>query len=491
MIKWLIEHQWRETTRSAIWEKSLVVSILLAALMGYMALNFLALGVFSPEIVQAIFPDDNVTLKFTQLWIYYLLFDLLFRLWMQEFPLMTVRHYMYLPVSRSKITHSILLRSLTSAFNWMPLFLLFPFFLRVVILEYGLTGAVFWLVSMMTLTLISNFLANILKRTLGKRPWIPMVTFVLIAALCYLDMTEVINFSGGIGLFLFQALPHSWMFVSLMLVLIAVYIWGFKLLKQAMYLDDLSMGKEGEINTIGFDFFSHLGAIGSLIQLELKLIWRNKRPKASLLIGLFSPVLFLGLLMMEEIQSMGMYVLMFGIMISSYGMLVYGQFLVAWESSYFDFIQTKNILRQDYLTAKYYLLSFLCLVTLVYVLPAFFFSFELGLRLMACLVFNMGVSTFIILFFANYNSKPVDLTKGTFLNYEGTGASQFLLMIPIFLLPMAIYFPVAIFISPTMGIAALAIVGILGIFFHPFILKQIERLFNKRRYDLGIAYKDK
>lgn len=490
MIKWLIEHQWKETTRSAIWEKSLLVSLLLVALMGYMALNFLAIGLFSPEIVQAIFPDDNVTLKFTQLWIYYLLFDILYRFWMQEFPLMTVRHYMYLPVSRSKITHSILLRSLMSAFNWMPLFLLIPFFLRVVILEYGFAGAVCWLIGMYMLTLINNYLANIFKRSLGKRPWIPILIFALLAALAYLDFTEVISFTAPIGYFLYTALPHSWMLLCLMAVLILVYAWGFILLKKAMYLDDLSIGKEGDINTRNFDFFSRLGTIGNLIQLELKLIWRNRRPKASLWIGLFSPLLFLMLLMQEDMREMQVYVLLFGVMISSYGMLVYGQFLVAWESSYFDFLQTKHILRRDYLSAKYYLLVLLCLATAIYIIPAFFISLELGFTLFACLIFNLGVSTFVILFFANYNTKPVDLTKGSFLNYEGTGASQFLLMIPIFLLPMMVYFPVSIFVSSTWGVVALAGVGTLGLLLHPVLLTWIGQLFAKRRYELGLAYRE-
>lgn len=66
--------------------------------------------------------------------------------------------------------------------------------------------------------------------------------------------------------------------------------WNQHHLKQHFYLDGVLKGNAGRADVRDFRFARRFGEIAPFLQLELKLIWRNKRPRAFLwlcLIGLF------------------------------------------------------------------------------------------------------------------------------------------------------------------------------------------------------------
>ena len=69
----------------------------------------------------------------------------------------------------------------------------------------------------------------------------------------------------------------------------------------------------------------------------------------------------------------------------------------------------------------------------------------------------------------------MDLNKGAMFNYEGVGAAQFLMIIPMMVAPYLIYLPFAILFNFYAGLAALSTVGIIGIIFFN-KLKPIRRM---------------
>ena len=92
---------------------------------------------------------------------------------------------------------------------------------------------------------------------------------------------------------------------------------------------------------------------------------------------------------------------------------------------------------------------------------------------------------------ATYNVKRVELTKGAFFNYEGVGANQFVMLVPLLIIPMVIYAPFGIFFNKYVGLAMLAILGIIGIVLKNYLMDRIVDQFHKRKYIMSAGFKSK
>jgi hypothetical protein len=114
----------------------------------------------------------------------------------------------------------------------------------------------------------------------------------------------------------------------------------------------------------------------------------------------------------------------------------YGQFMFSWQASHFDGMLVSKIKFADFLKAKYLLFTVVSTV-------AFMLDHTLRLLWLANMMihfimylWNLGINTTIVLYFANRNYKRIDLSKGASFNWEGVGASQLLLSFPLLLFPM-------------------------------------------------------
>jgi hypothetical protein len=170
-------------------------------------------------------------------------------------------------------------------------------------------------------------------------------------------------------------------------------------------------------------------------------------------------------------------------------MINYGQFMLAWESSFFDFMRVRQISIKDYFESKFYLFSLSTLVALILsmfygliypLLPVFF---------VAGALFNVGVTCFILMFTCTYNVKKIDLGKGAFLNWEGVGAAQFLIIIPIMILPMLIYWIGNTIGGMYLGLGIIAGLGIIGIILKNTIINALAAQFERRKYIMTSGFK--
>ncbi len=66
-----------------------------------------------------------------------------------------------------------------------------------------------------------------------------------------------------------------------------------------------------------------------------------------------------------------------GLLFTGILMLIYGQFIFAWESNYIDLLLSRPMRLRDYLNAKLLLVLASGLVLFLVSLPVAFFSFEL------------------------------------------------------------------------------------------------------------------
>ncbi len=72
IYKLFLSHQWKEMKRSSIWQKNIVLNIVIGLLVGIMLLYLLALGLFIDKILTELFPDKNAIAVFNGIVLYYL-----------------------------------------------------------------------------------------------------------------------------------------------------------------------------------------------------------------------------------------------------------------------------------------------------------------------------------------------------------------------------------------------------------------------------------
>src|SRR5699024_12311030 len=144
-------------------------------------------------------------------------------------------------------------------------------------------------------------------------------------------------------------------------------------------------------------------------------------------------------------------------------LMQYGQRLLSWNSSSFDFYLSQPGGARELIKGK--ILVFAAISSLCFLLsvPYVFYGWKFLFLHLVTFLFNIGINLHIIVLMALWKPKPMDLNKSAMFNYEGVGIAQFLMALPFLLLHYAIYLPVAYFSNWQWGLIALVVIDIIGI----------------------------
>jgi len=456
----------------------------------YVIANIVLVGYLTDRILTEIFPGYDIVYKFGGIWIYYILLDFMARFFLQPSPAMKVKPLLHLPIKRRTLFHYILMKSVPNLFNISPFFIIVPFFFKAVVPEYGLMTQIAWMMTFISLTLFTNFISIYVKKHMMDN--IGLSYGILFGAV-FLFIGDIMGWFSTSSVFekVIGAIVDMPVLVVIPIALVGLIYWlNYQFLQKHIYLEKLApKAKQSVRSTTNFSFLDRFGKIGELIQLELKLMLRNKRPKSLLWVtGLF---LFYGLIFYTSEHYAGQYMMFafIGIFLTGIFTLNYGQFLWSWESSYFDFLLSRNIQRRDMIEAKFWL--FTAVSTL-----CFFLTLPYGLldvvyiKIQALMfVYNIGVNTYIMMAFGALNRKGIDISQGSAFSFQGVSGSHFLLMIPITAFPAFIYLPFSLYYSPFVAMYVLAGIGVLGILLKRPILNGLTQQFSDNRYQMAAGFR--
>jgi len=492
MIQWFIQHQWKQEIRSSIWQKNVALNIVIGFFMVIMLLYILALGVLLDRLLEDIVKEANADITLSKILIYYFILTFLMRFFLQSLPAMEIIPYLHLRIKRSTIGWFMLFKSLTSFFNFIPFLLFLPFALGYMTEEFSGFQAFIWFSAVFLFELTSNFKLIYFKRKFTLNPKVILLLIGGIALLVALDKFDLFSISE-ISLWYFTQLNINWMWVLLPLsTTVIVVFWNLKMIKENSYLDDLSPKKtEGENLSAKLNLLQNFGKTGELILGEVKLILRNKRSKSvAFLIPFF---LLYGLFFYpQDVYNNAMGLLVFvGIFVTGGFLIAYGQYLMAWESSHFDFILSSNIGIHDYFKAKYFLLVIPTLILYFFTIPYMYFGMKIFWINFAALFYNVGVNAPLLLYMASFNKKRMDLSKGAMMNYQGVGVNNFVLVLPLLAVPSLIYWPISVFFGYIYAVLAIGGLGVLGLLFNQSLIRFAVNNFQKRRYEIAEGYRQK
>ena len=280
MIKCFISHLWKEYMRSPNLGKSIGVNILIGFFIFLMMIYLLALGIFLDKILAEVYPDSDSVKIFNGILIFYFCIDLIIRFFIQGLPKMNIEAYIHLPIGKRKIVHFVVLRTLLGVFNFLPLFVIIPFTINSVSITYGIGPALIWFFSIVILVGGNNFLATYLKRLLGAKPKIIGIISLLLIALFMMNYFGLIKIDYYSSLFFGLFLTYPWIILLPLAYLLFTYNLHYSFLRHRLYQDEIITKKIQRVDAISrIKYFKSLGDFGTLLSLDMRLIWRNKRTR--------------------------------------------------------------------------------------------------------------------------------------------------------------------------------------------------------------------
>jgi len=488
MIKHFLNFEWKQFFRSSYWQKSIALNILMAFLALYFILMFLALGIGLYPILKKQFPESDPLIMLNGFLFYWFLGDLMMRFFLQKLPVMNIKPFLILPLKRSKIVNYVLGKSVISFFNFLPLFAIIPFGTILIFEDYSATTALIWMALMYIFTLIINFLNFIIEAKSADTELSFLPIIAISSGLFALNYFEILSLSTLLSNAI-NGITSSPILLLIPIVFLAVlYYVNYSVLKKKLYIDASLKVKAETAATTDLAWTRRFGDIAPFLQLDLKLLMRNKRPRSSIFIvaiGLLYGLIFYPNPVYKEMVPMFIFV---GIFVTGIFMINFGQFIPAWDSGYYKLLMSQNIKYKEYLNSKYSLMLMSAIVMFILSIPYVYFGWRILVIHFAAMVYNIGVNSYVLLFAGSFNRKKIDLTQRAAFNYQGTGAVQWLVGFPLLLVPMGFFYLPYKFIGFEAGIATLIILGTIGIVLHQKLMKIITKKYLQSKYKMISAF---
>ena len=468
----------------------MAISIFVGLGLLYLFANLFVVSLFLEKILEKIFPARDAIESFNSLLLYYFLIDILSRFQLQELPTLRVKPYLNLPIKRNKIINYLSLTSLWSGFTIAPFLLTVPFLIKVLVFDDDASGFLPMLISIIGLIIFNHFFSLWLKRKINMNAWF-MVGFlmaiaIIILADIYLDAVSISTVSRSI----FNAiLKHPYLAIFPALTGGVMYFFHYRFLKSNLYLEELRKDNSKERSTTDITFLRRFGTVGELAALEIKLILRNKRPKSTLIMSM--AFMLYGLLFYTRPEIDQTMMIFAGLFMTGIFIINYGQFMFSWQASHFDGILANKISVEEFFKSKFLLFTLFSTITFLLTTPYVYFGWKILLAHAMLYLWNIGISSLIVLAFANWNFKYIDLSKGSSFNWQGVGASQFIVGFPLFMLPLLVY---GLGYWAFNQVVAMLIIGFFGVIFilsRSFWLKKLVNLFTDKRYAIAEGFRNR
>ncbi|UCG27802.1 MAG: hypothetical protein JSV24_00150 [Bacteroidales bacterium] len=489
MLKELIIQNWKGVLRSPNLSRDTRSNIFIGILVFIMILNFFFLGFFFNELLMEINPDKNPLHLFNSFILYYLLVDLFARLVLQSVPGLSIQPYLHLNIGKSVLSHYLLFKSLGSIFNYIPFAIVIPFSIRN-LSNPDLPGfTMSWIAGIFLFLLFNAYLAVYVKRRALDKPVFEIGLGALIILSGVFDYYNIYSVSEVSG-YLFRHLLLDPVFIFIPLsILVLIYGINFHWLKEKLFIEQLESRKTSKESSIrGFSFLDKWGEVGMYIQLEMKLIFRNKRLKQALPGSLALLLLGFVIYRTEEYRDMMFFLVYMGIIFTGMFMIYYGQFVLAWESHYFDKILTERVDLLQYLKAKQRIMQFSCILFYIIMLPFALFGDLILYVNTAVLLFNLGINTLYLLWTGTSNRERLDLDAGYF-TWQGKKGRQIGIAFMMIIFPLLVYLPVKFILNEYAGLIAVGITGIAGLLFSNTLLVKIKNRLMNLKYDMAEGYR--
>ena len=222
--------------------------------------------------------------------IYYLVFDLLVRYFLQKMPVLNIKPLLLLPIKKDIIVHFTFGKTILSFFNWTHALFFIPFSITLLMNGYSPLSIVTWHIGIAALIYANNFI-NVLINNKDS-VFYPILAIVIgFGIIQYYHLFDITNYTTPF----FQGLYATYfVFLIPILLTIGLYYYAYKFFKSNLNLDEGLAQKKDIAKTENFTWLNQFGTLGTFLKNDIRLLKRNKRSRTTVMMSVM--FIFYGLL---------------------------------------------------------------------------------------------------------------------------------------------------------------------------------------------------
>lgn len=487
MVKHFISLEWKAFFRSPSFKMNVFLKILLGLSALGMIFAFSVMGVGAYYGIEKVMKTDPLVFINGYL-IFYVVFDLVFRYFLQNMPIVNIRPLLYLPIKKGKVVHFALNKTVFSFFNIVHAFFFVPF--SIVLVKEGspFMSVVGWHLAIMALIYCNNFI-NVFVNSKDSVFYSVLGVIVVLGILKFYEVFDITVYTAPV----FQAFYDTpYLALIPIILLLVLYKMAYNYFKRNFYLDAGLAKKVEVVKSEDFAWLNRFGSVSTFLKNDIRLLKRNKRSKTTLLMsGMF---LFYGLLFFTgqiEAYKGPFWRIFAGIFVSGGFLFSFGQFVPSWDSAYYPLMMSQNIRYKEYISSKWYLMVIATVVSTILSVFYLYFGWQAYVAVVVGAIYNIGVNSHMVLWGGAYVKTPIDLTSNqkAFGDKKSFNAKTLLLTIPKLVLPMVIYAIGHFTLGETFGFGLVALFGVAGLLFRNKVFDIIEKVYKSEKYKTLSAYK--
>lgn len=457
----------------------------------YFGFLFLSLGLGSYFVIEDMKLGMGNTIQvISRFWMYYMVSEMVMRFALQKLPTASIKPLLVLPIPKLKIVKFYIKGSFISAFNYLQLLFIVPFTIVCLVKGLPVFSVLAWVLAVYLCVCTMHFV-NILIESY-KAVFLAVIgVFGSLAAIQYFNLFDSTEYTQ----YLLYSVYEYPVLVLVYILILVVSIWlTIRYYVTNMYMDDLLKKKVEVGSTQEMKWLDGFGTYASFLKNDLRLIMRNKRARTTVIMSVL--FMFYGFLVLTPNDS-GEYstfmVIFVAFFVSGGFLMMFGQYVPSWDSSYYPLMMTQNITYKNYLKSKWLIIALGTGISMIGAVIYINKSMDLVYLILAMGIFNIGINGYIVLWGGAYLKSPVDLTanKNVFGDKNAFNLKVMVISLPKLFLPIIFYYIGAAIYGFWGGFGMLILVGIVGMFFQKPAFAFIEKIYKKEKYSTIDAFKSK
>ena len=490
MVSRFLSLEWKSFKRAASFKTNLAVKIIIWFFIGLFALELLLGGAVAFKLIEKADIGDPLRVVSRYLLIYFVV-DAFMRYMLQKMPVLNIKPLLLQNVKRRTIVNYALGKTAFSPFNFLQYFILVPFTIVLLTQGYGL-GAVTWFLAIVALMYTMNY-TNVLVNKNTNLALTIGAAILALYLLRYFGVFDILEYSES---FFYAFYDQPYLVLGPLALLFLVYKLAYEYFYKRLYLDTGLKAKTAVANGQDYTFLERFGSASTFLKNDLKMLLRNKRSKSTLILSF----VFVGYGLLFGSGAIEVYdgpiFKAFGAIFSTGGFLfMFGQFIPAWDSSYYGLIMTQNVTYRNYLKSKWTLMVIGTIISMLLCTFYLYFGLETYLLFMAAGIFNIGLNAAMVMWGGAYVRTPIDLqsSKQAFGNSSSFNIKTLLLSLPKMVVPVAVY-ALGYYLSGNNAYIAAAVLagsGLLGLLLRDKIFNLIENIYKREKYKTIAAFNEK
>lgn len=490
MIPTLLSHQWKAFWRSRSAGKNLATQLVIGFIVLYLLACAIFLGFSLRKVLPELFPGHDIIRVFCGLILYYFLIDILIRFLVQELPVLSVQPYLAQNIRRRQLVRFLNARSLFHFLNLLPVFIFLPFVVSVIGPAYGPLTTACFVISIFSLTLFNHFLVLYLKRLTIINSWWLVGFLGAVGILIALDRFRIFSFTALSTSLFSTLLKYPALAIAFVALSICSFINNSLFLHRNLYFEEITRrGRQRQSAEYGW--LQQWGLAGELVGMNLRLVLRNKRAKTVVLMSFV--ILLYGFIFYnpKTLNSQTHMVFMGALFITGIFVINFGQFLFAWHSSYFDGLMSLPVSMTTFIRAQFLMFNAVSSISFVITSLYGLISWKIIPFQLAAWLYNIGINSVIVVYFATRSYKALDLAKGATFNYQSTGMAQWLNALAVFLVPILLYVVLNYFFNEWVGIITLGALGLISLLLQNWWINILTGQFLLRKHLILSGFREK